>query len=319
MRARLALVTKHPAFGSFVALGAVFMVFAVLRSDTFLRGANLITMAQQTVVVFIAAIGMTLVIAHGGIDLSVGSSVALTTVIVASLLRAGWGPWSASLAGVLAAGAIGSLTGLIIARTRVAPFIVTLGCMSALRGIAKGLANEAKVDADAKGLDTLLTPGAGGGGVPPGVIIALGVGLVVAVMLRTTRFGRHIFAVGSNEEASRLAGVDVPRLKTMVYAIAGVLTGLAGVMAFGNLTVGDPTTSVGLELEVIAAVVIGGASLSGGQGSIAGALTGALFMTVIKTGCTHLGLPNWVQEIVTGAIIVTAAIVDRVRALASLR
>ena len=182
--------------------------------------------------------------------------------------------------------------------------------MSALRGAAKGLAKETKIDADAKGLDTLLLPSAT---LPPGVFVALAIAALGALTLRTTRFGRNLFAIGSNEQTARLAGIGIERVKVIVYTLAGALAGLAGVMEFSRLTVGDPTDSVGLELKVIAAVVIGGGSLSGGQGSVLGAMVGACFMTVIDAGCTHLGWPTWVQEIVTGVVIVVAAGLDRLR------
>jgi ribose transport system permease protein len=137
--------------------------------------------------------------------------------------------------------------------------------------------------------------------------------VLAAILLRSSVFGRYVVATGSNEQTARLCGVPVTRVRILVYTLAGALAGLAGVLEFATLTVGDPTDSIGLELEVIAAVVIGGASLAGGQGSIVGAMIGALLMTEIKTGCTHIGLPNWVQEILTGAIIVAAVAIDRVR------
>ena len=304
---------RRPWFGPFAALVAVYVLFAVLSPETFARATNLVTMTRQTVVVAIAAVGMTLVIVHGGIDLSVGSGVALATVVIASLLKSGHGPLAACLAGVGALGAAGVATGLFVTRLRIAPFIVTLGGMSILRGAAKGLANEQKIDVDPQGLDLLLGP-AEHGLFPPGVWIAVGVALAAGAALRYTRFGRHVFAVGSNEATARLCGIDVDRVRVAVYGIAGLLAGLAGVMEFSTLTVGDPTDSIGLELEVIAAVVIGGASLSGGEGTIAGSMVGAFLMTVIKTGGTHLGLPNWVQEIVTGSIILVAVALDRARA-----
>ena len=132
-------------------------------------------------------------------------------------------------------------------------------------------------------------------------------------MLEYTVFGRHVRAIGSNPNTARLCGVRVERVTVSVYVLAGALTGVAGVLEFATLTVGDPTASIGLELEAIAAVVIGGGSLSGGQGSVIGAMLGALPMTVIKTGCTHVGVSNWVQEIVTGIIIVVAMVIDRLR------
>jgi ribose transport system permease protein len=295
---------------------AVYVLFAALSPDTFLGAANLVTMVRQTVVVAIAAVGMTLVIVHGGIDLSVGSAVALTTVVLADRLRAGWPTGAAVLIAVLVPTATGSLAGTLVARLRVTPFIVTLAAMSVLRGLAKGLAHEQKIDADPRGLDRLLAP-VMPGSFPPlfprGVYIAAAIAVLAAAVLRFTVFGRHVFAVGSNERTARLCGIDVPRVRVAVYTISGALAGVAGLMEFSTLTVGDPTDSIGLELDVIAAVVIGGGSLAGGEGSVAGSLVGALLMTVIKTGATHVGLATWVQEIVTGAIILTAVALDRLR------
>jgi ribose/xylose/arabinose/galactoside ABC-type transport system permease subunit len=148
---------------------------------------------------------------------------------------------------------------------------------------------------------------------PPGVWVLIILAVVMAALLRYTRLGRHTFAIGSNEQTARLCGVAVERVKVLVFTLCGAFAGLAGLMQFSRLTVGDPTVAVGLELNVIAAVVIGGGSLSGGEGSILGTLVGALLMTTIASGCTQMGLPNWVQEIITGAIIVVAVAVDRLR------
>jgi ribose transport system permease protein len=302
--------------GPFAALLAVYLLFVVLRPETFARPINLVTMARQTVVVGIAAAGMTMVIISGGIDLSVGSMVALTTVVIARMLNAGAGPLLAALAGVVVATTTGFCVGIAISFLRVTPFVVTLGAMTILRGAAKGIANEQKIDANAQGLDALL-------GVlpverrwmlfPPGVWALAMAALFVVLLLRYARFGRHVFAVGSNERTARLCGVPVEAVKIGVYTLSAALAGLAGIMEFATLTVGDPTDSVGLELEVIAAAVIGGASLLGGEGSILGSVIGASLMTVIKTGSTHLGLPNWVEEVVTGFIIVVAVALDRLR------
>ena len=316
MALALKKVFRHSWVGPLVALVAVYVFFVVLRPETFARPINLVTMARQTVVVGIAAAGMTMVIISGGIDLSVGSSVALTTVVIARLLNGGAGPFTAALGGVVVAMAAGCIVGSIISLLRIPPFVVTLGAMTILRGAAKGIANQQKIDADARGLDSLL--GVLGEGrrwmiFPPGVWALFVVSLLAAAVLRYLRFGRHVFALGSNERTAKLCGVPVEAVKIGVYTLSAALTGLAGVMEFATLTVGDPTDSIGLELEVIAASVIGGASLLGGEGSILGSVIGAFLMTVIKTGSTHLGLPNWVEEVVTGIIIVVAVSLDRLR------
>jgi ribose transport system permease protein len=147
----------------------------------------------------------------------------------------------------------------------------------------------------------------------PAIWITVALTIAVAVLLGYTRFGRHVFAVGSNEAAARLCGIDPVKVKILVYAVNALLVAVAGVMQLSNLTLGDPTDSVGLELEVIAAVVIGGASLGGGDGSIIGTVLGAMLMTIIKTGAVDNALPNFVQEIATGAIIVVAVAIDRAR------
>ncbi len=311
-----ALFSRTPWLGPLAALVLVYALFAALRPDSFASAETFSTMAQKTVVVGIAAVGMTLIIILGGIDLSVGSVVALTTVVTALLLKRGASTFSAIVGAIVVATICGLMNGLLVTRLRVVPFIATLGTMSVLRGAAKGLANEQKIDVDARGLDTLLSSLPEGKRwmlFPAGVWIALLVALLAALLLRYTRLGRHIFAIGSNEQTARLCGIAVNRVKVTVYALAAALTGLAGLMEFSRLTVGDPTDSGGLELNVIAAVVVGGGSLSGGEGSIPGALTGAFLMTVINEGCTHVGLPNWVEQIITGVIIVVAAALDRAR------
>jgi ribose/xylose/arabinose/galactoside ABC-type transport system permease subunit len=305
--------SRRPWLGPLLVLAAVYLLFMALAPDTFARPLNLVTMARQTAVVGVAASGMTMVVMLGGIDLSVGSVIALTTVVMASLLKLGVGPVGASLGGLAVAALAGAVNGSLTAGLGNA-FIVTLGTMRILRGAAKGLAHEQKIDADIRGLDALALPPARPWLLfPPSVWLMIAVGLAVAVILRRTRFGRHLVAIGSSEETARLCGVRVERVKVLVYTLSALLAGLAGVIELGTLTVGDPTDSLGLELDVIASVVIGGGSLSGGEGSVAGTLIGAFLMTVIKTGCTHLGLSNWVQELVTGGILVSAVALDRLR------
>ena len=303
--------SKRPAWlGPLLALLVVYAIFAVITPEhSFLRTQNLLSMSRQTVVVAICALGMTLVIVTGGIDLSTGSLVALTTVIVAKLLKGGSSPVVAITVALAVAAGVGAVVGTFVGRLRMMPFVVTLGAMTALRGAAKGLASEQKIDCDPRGLDHLLEASLSA----PGIWVALALAILVAALLDYTRFGRHVLAVGSNEAAAKLVGIDAARVKMIVYALSSLLVGVAGVMEFSTLTVGDPTDSAGLELEVIAAVVIGGAPLAGGEGSIVGSVFGALLMTVIRTGAVHMGMPSWVQEIVTGIIIFVAVAIDRAR------
>jgi ribose/xylose/arabinose/galactoside ABC-type transport system permease subunit len=303
-----------------LALLVVYGLFAMIAPASFRSARNLETIARQTTIVGMAALGMTLVIICGGIDLSVGSVVALSTVVIAWLLQhGGAGPVTAALGGVAAAAFFGLISGLLITRLRVVPFIVTLGMMLVVRGTAKGIGHNQKIDVDPgllKWLDELLASVGREQGwmlVPPGVWLLIILAVVMAAVLRYTRLGRHTFAIGSNEQTARLCGVAVERVKVLVFTLGGAFAGLAGLMQFSRLTVGDPTVAVGLELDVIAAVVIGGGSLGGGEGSILGTLVGALIMTLIASGCTQMGLPNWVQEIITGAIIVLAVALDRLR------
>jgi ribose transport system permease protein len=302
--------------GPIVGLVAIFALFAFIGPESFSSSNNLETIARQTAIVGSAALGMTLIIISGGIDLSVGSMIALVTVVIASLLQAGVSPLLAALGGIVVGGMCGFLNGFLVTRLKVVPFIVTLGTYLVVRGAAKGFAHEQKIDAPPSWLEELLAalpPGEGWRIVPWGVWLTIILAVLVAGMLAYTRLGRHIFAVGSNEQTARLCGVSVDRVKTIVYTLGGVFGGIAGVLQFSRLTVGDPTVAVGLELDVIAAVVIGGGSLNGGEGSIIGSIVGALIMTVIRSGCAQMGLPNWVQEMVTGCIIVVAVSIDRWR------
>ena len=196
---------------------------------------------------------------------------------------------------------------------------MTLGLWGALRGLAKGIGGNQPIYPEAKyadGVERLMQTADGGGMfaiAPPGVWIMLLLAALAIAMLRFTPFGRTIIAIGSNEHAARVCGINVERVKWRVYTLGVACAGLAAVLQFADLTVGDPTTAAGYELKVIAAVVIGGASLSGGRGSIFGALLGALLMTAVDNGCNKLHLDNWVQEIATGAIIVLAVVLDQLR------
>lgn len=328
--------------GPLCGLLVVWSVFAVVIGDRFWGWENGRLMLLQTSIVATAAVGATLVIVAGAIDLSVGSAIALGTVVIALGLRNGIGPLPSALLGITALAVVGACIGLLVTggllspiarltgKGRVlalSPFIVTLAMWGALRGLAKGLGDNSPVYIDGHPwlLDLVGTRPSHGGLLAdllaldplaiaaPSVWCMLALAAVVAFVMHATRFGRHVFAVGSNEETARLCGVPVARVKVLVFVVAGACAGIASVMQLAYLGMGDPTTAEGHELRVIAAVVIGGASLTGGEGSILGTLVGALLMTVVDSGCTKLGLANWVQEIVTGGIILLAVIVDRLR------
>ena len=301
--------------GVLLGLLLVGVLFGVLIGPQFFRPANLELMAIQTVIVCVAALGMTMVIVSSGIDLSVGSVVALATVVTAVMLRHGYSPALAALGALAAAAVCGLVNGVLITRLKVVPFIVTLGTMLLVRGAAKGVAEERRVEAPLTWLNDLLRTARGdsGLGVPMGIWITAALALIVAGVLGYTRFGRHLFAIGSNERTARLCGVRVERRKLQVYTLSAIFAGLAGIFQYSRLSVGDPTVAVGLELDVIAAVIIGGGSLSGGRGTVLGTIIGAAIMTIIQIGCSQKGLPNWVQQIVTGGIIVVAVALDRVR------
>lgn len=352
--------------GPLLGLLVTWALFALGAGASFTSWSNHELMLLQTAVVGIAAIGATWIIVGGGIDLSVGSTIAVATMVAACALRAGHGVAVAATAaiatGTLVGAAIGALvvghlvravlaagTAAVAARLAwaqsptlaiaagaaagalawfasrplrvslpLSPFIVTLGLWGALRGLAKGIGDNQPIYFNAaehrernEALASLMLPG--NAGLPIGVWILLAAAALAAVALRFTVFGRHTQALGGNREAARLSGVDVVRTEIGIFAVGGACAGLAAVLQLAYLSMGDPTTAQGYELKAIAASVIGGASLAGGEGSILGTLLGAFIMTVVDNGCTKLGLDNWVQEVVTGAIIVGAVALDRWR------
>ena len=301
--------------GPVVGLVLIVLLFGIVGPESFLSFYNLQNIATKTVLVGLGAIGMTFVIVSGGIDLSIGSVIALSSVMTALLMRSGW-PAPAAFAGGVATGAFcGLVNGLLITTLRIVPFIVTLGMLGVARGAAKYLADEQKIDAPASWMGEMMRK------VPdpewlifaPGVWMLFGFSLLMALVLRRSVFGLHVFAIGSNENTARLCGLSVARTKVWVYILCGLFAGLAGVTQFGRLTVGDPTTAMGKELDIIAAVVIGGGSLAGGEGRILGSLVGAFMMSTLSVGCTQTGVPTYVQEILIGVIIVAAVALERFR------
>ena len=303
--------------GPFIGLILVVSIFASIPEiqDRFLRLANVKSVATQSVIVALGALGMTLVIISGGIDLSAASNIAFSSVMTAFAINAGVPPLLAICLGILTGGLIGFINGSLITSLRVVPFIITLGMMGIARGLAKWTAGNQKIDAPLTWVNELMakSPRPSWLLMAPGIWLMIGLALVMAVVLRYTVFGRHIFAIGSSEATARLCGIRTRQAKIVIYTLAGLFCGLSGVMEFSRLTVGDPTVAVGLELDIIAAVVIGGGSLSGGEGSILGSMIGVFIMSFLRNGCTMMGWPNYIQEIIIGFIIVVAVSLDQFR------
>jgi ribose transport system permease protein len=301
----------------FLGLLLVLVIFSSIPDvqDRFLRPANFKSVATQSVIIALGALGMTVIIISGGIDLSAASNIALSSVIIAFAINAGFHPVIAIFFGVITGGLVGFVNGSLITSLRLVPFIVTLGMMGIARGIAKWLAKNQKIDAPITWVNDLMakSPKLSWLLMAPGVWLMILFAVAMAVVLRYTVFGRHVFAIGSNEATARLCGIRTKRTKIIIYSLAGLFCGLSGVMEFSRLTVGDPTVAVGLELDIIAAVVIGGGSLSGGEGSILGSMIGVFIMAFLRNGCTMMGWPNYIQEIIIGAIIVIAVSLDQIR------
>ncbi len=305
--------------GPFLGLIAVIAIFALMTDSPsqYLSVRNFRIVVAQTVIVALGAIGMTMIIVSGGIDLSVGSVIALTGVVTALGLRDGMTPLLALLVGVAAGGLIGIVNGLTITRLKVIPFIATLGMLGVARGVAKWVADQQTVNIPETWINELAVtfPRPEWLVVAPGVWLSVLLAVLAALVLRRTVFGRRVFAIGSNEAAARACGIPVDRMKIWIYGLAGLLFGLSGVMQMSRLRQGDPTVAIGTELDVIAAVVIGGGSLNGGVGTILGSMIGASIMAVLRNGSQQMGWPNYIQEIIIGAIIVAAVALDRVRTL----
>jgi inositol transport system permease protein len=300
---------RRPAQLSLAIALAILMAVLSIARPAFLSPANLINLLRQISINGILAVGVTYVLLTGGVDLSLGSVVALTGVVAAHLAHPAELPALAVLAGILAGGVCGAVNGFVITRGRVAPFIATLGMMTAARGLALLASGGRPVSNLAEGFTRI---GSGDvASIPVPVLVLFAVALVSRVVLRNMRLGRRIYAVGGNEHAARASGVNVRAIKMWAYTICGALAGLAGVVLAARITTGQPNAGIGYELDAIAAVVIGGTSLNGGVGGVGGTILGALLMGVINNGLDLLNVSSYYQQVVKGAIIVGAVWLDR--------
>ncbi|RCW49511.1 ABC transporter permease [Paenibacillus prosopidis] len=277
----------------------------------FLEMSNMLNIFKQVSITAILAAGMTLVILTGGIDLSVGSTVALSGVISVLITNAGVNPIIAMLVGAAIGLAAGAINGYLTAVPKLPSFIVTLGSMTYLRGLALVISG---------GYPLVLTNetfkfiGAGKIlGIPTPIYITTLVYIIMFFVLKYTMFGRHVYAVGGNEEAARLTGIKVERTLIKVYSISGLLAGIAGVVLAGRLFSGQPTAGIMAELDAIAAVILGGTSFVGGFGRIQGTIIGVLIIAVLNNGLTLLNVDSYWQKVIMGGVIVAAVLLDRIR------
>ncbi len=290
----------------FICLGLSFL------SPYFFTANNVLNIFRQTSIYGVIAVGMTFVILTGGIDLSVGSVLALSGMICAGLMKNnGMSPFLSAVIAILVGGGIGLLNGLLITFGKIAPFVVTLGMITIARGLTLIYSGGYPVSGFSAGFREI-----GGGyvlGIPIPALIFVVTVIIAWYILNHTRLGRYTYAIGGNEETVKLSGVNVKFYKTMVYVIVGVASGLSALILTSRLNSAEAIAGQGYELDVIAAVVIGGTSLSGGRGSIIGTLIGALLIGVINNGMNLLGISPYFQQVVKGALIIGAVILDRLR------
>jgi ribose transport system permease protein len=296
--------------GPLAALLALCIGLAFSGPD-FLTVGNLLNVMRQVSINAVIAFGMTLVILLGGIDLSVGSILAVSSVVIADLLQAHCNAGLATLAGVLAGALLGTVNGLIVTKGRVAPFIATLGTMTTLRGFALVLSNGSPISGFSNDFFSLVGDGYVAGLVPIPVVWMLVVFAVFWFVMRQTVFGRHIYATGGNAEAAALSGVKTDQVQIWVYTICGATAAMAGVILTSRLNSAQPTAGAGYELDAIAAVVLGGTSLSGGRGWIFGTLVGALLIGVLNNGLNLMGVSSFYQQVIKGGVILLAVLLDR--------
>ncbi|MBB5172396.1 ribose transport system permease protein [Texcoconibacillus texcoconensis] len=296
--------------GPFIGL-LLIMIIITLINPSFLSLTNLLNLLRQVSINALIAFGMTFVILTGGIDLSVGSTLALSSAVGASLMASGVDPVLAVLIGLLTGAILGAMNGVFIAKGKVAPFIATLATMTIYRGLTllltdgrpvSGLGDSAAFELFGRGY--LL-------GLPVPAITMMIAFVILYLILKKTTFGRRVYAVGGNEEVALLSGIKVDRIKIYVYSLTGFLAALAGMILTSRLNSAQPTAGQMYELDAIAAVVIGGTSLTGGRGWIVGTLIGALIIGTLNNGLNLLGVSSFVQQVVKGSVILLAVLIDR--------
>jgi ribose transport system permease protein len=307
------VLSRSDVFGG-TALAALLIIAAViaLLEPQFFTPSNLLNIGRQASVLVIVSCGMTMVILSGAIDLSVGSAVALCSVVGASLATNVGLSAPLTIAAMVSLGAvIGAVKGALIAWGGINSFIVTLGMMTVLRGMALTFTGGYPISGVP---DAVRFLGFGVvGGVPMPLIVAAAVFVLVALILSRTVLGRHIYAIGGNETSSLIAGVPLSLTRLMVFVVSGALCGLAAIVLLGRLGAGLPTAAQGMELDAIAAVILGGSSLFGGRGSVFGTLFGALILAVLQNGLNLMGVNSFIIQILSGVIIILAVLLDRFR------
>ena len=308
------MTAQHKALlqklGPFLALIGVCIALACM-SPSFLSVSNSLDVMRQVSINAVIAFGMTLSILLGGIDLSVGSILAVSSVLAAMTMKQGQDAALAAGVAILAGAAMGSLNGVVIAKGKVAPFIATLGTMTLLRGAALVLSKGSPISGFSSEFFAMLGGGYVARLIPVPVVLMLVMFVVFWFLLTRTVFGRHVYATGGNPEAARLSGVNTDRVQILVYTVSGAMAALAGVILTSRLDSAQPTAGAGYELDAITAVVLGGTSLAGGRGWIFGTLVGALLIGVLNNGLNLMGVSAFYQLVVKGSVILLAVLLDR--------
>jgi len=299
-----------------LALGGllILLLFFSILSAPFRTVDNYISILVATAVNGVLAMGVTFIIITGGIDLSVGTTMTFASVCM-GLVVTNWGLplWMGIPAALLAGAAVGAVNGLLIAKAKLPPFIATLGMLNVTRGLAQILSDVKPIYFDSTPAFYNIFMGKYILGIPNVVFIMFGTAVIASLILTKTTLGRYTFALGSNEEATRLSGVNVDRWKIAVYALGGLFSGLAGILIAARMTSAQPSVGLGYELDAIAAAVIGGTSLSGGEGSIVGTIIGAFVISTLTIGLSILGVPDQWKLVITGLVVIGAVWLDIAR------